>query len=226
MAFDRTTGETRWSTPRTATRVSYSTPCIYRPQEGPDQLLGCNTGDGIYSLDPRTGKPNWSNPVFDKRTVASPIVVGKLVLGSCGSGGYANNYLSAVDVRTGKEVYGPLKHAAYVATPITHNGLVFTYYDSGFVHCFDAQTGEKVWEKRLSRGFSGSPVLVGDRLYCIDDQGVVLVLAADREFQELARNPLGEPSRSTPAVVGERMYLRSLSQLFCVSRDSAARAEN
>ena len=35
MAFDRETGEVRWSTPRTTTVASYATPCIYRPARGP-----------------------------------------------------------------------------------------------------------------------------------------------------------------------------------------------
>jgi outer membrane protein assembly factor BamB len=216
LAFERRTGELRWSTPRTSTSVSYSTPCIYPTATGAPQLICCDTGDGLYSLDPRTGKPLWSNPVFRMRTVASPIVCGDLVLASNGSGGFANNYLMAVRLDTGAEVYGPIKHAGYVPTPIVYDGLVFTYYDSGFVHCFEGPTGTKVWEKRLTRGFSGSPVLIGDKLYCIDDDGIVLVLAASREFQELARNPLGEPSRATPAVAGERLFLRTVSQLICV----------
>jgi len=32
----------------------------------------------------------------------------------------------------------------------------------------------------------------------------------------LARNPLGERSRSTPAISGGRMFLRTESQLICV----------
>ena len=94
--------------------------------------------------------------------------------------------------------------------------LVFSYYDSGFVHCLEATSGKQLWFKRLTSGFSGSPVRVRDKLYCIDDEGTVIVLAADREFRELARNPLGERSRSTPAVSGGRMFLRTESQLFCV----------
>ena len=69
---------------------------------------------------------------------------------------------------------------------------------------------------RTGGGFSGSPVRVRDKLYCIDEEGEVIVLAASREFKVLARNPLGERSRSTPAVSGGRMFLRTQSQLFCV----------
>ncbi len=215
MAFDRETGGLRWSTPRTTGSVSYSTPCIYQGADGVPELIGCNTGDGIYSLDPLTGKPNWSSNVFKMRTVASPIVVGDLVMGSNGSGG-GGNYLAAVQAGSGKQVYDAVKQAAYVATPITYGDLVFTYFDRGIVQCFDAHSGKKIWLERLSSGFSGSPVRVRDKLYCIDEEGVVIVLAADRQFKELARNPLGQRSRATPAVSGGRMFLRTESQLICV----------
>ncbi len=219
MALDRETGELRWSQPCISTRVSYSTPCLYQPQQGPTELICCSTGDGIFSLDPRTGKPNWSIRVFEMRTVASPIVVGDLVMASNGAGGFSNNYLVAVRGGAKPEEVYRVRKAAYVATPVACGDLVFTFFDAGFAKCFEASTGREVWNKRLTSGFSGSPVLVRDKLYCIDDKGDVIVLAASREFQELARNPLGEPSRATPAVSGGRMFLRTESQLFCVGEN-------
>ncbi len=217
MAFEAATGQLRWSQPRATTRVCYSTPCIYQPPGGPPELIGCNTGDGIFSLDPRTGKPNWSLPVMEMRTVASPIVVGDLILASNGSGGFSGNYLVAVRAgTTPREAHRVTSKAGYVPTPVARGNLVFTFFDSGFIKCFDATTGEEVWTKRVTRGFSGSPVLVGDKIYCIDDEGNVVVWRADRQYQELARNPLGEASRATPAVSGNRMFLRTQSQLICV----------
>ena len=57
---------------------------------------------------------------------------------------------------------------------------------------------------------------MGNKMFCIDEDGVVHVLAAEKEFKQLAKNPLGEASRSTPAVSGGRMFLRTYSQLICV----------
>jgi hypothetical protein len=48
------------------------------------------------------------------------------------------------------------------------------------------------------------------------DEGDVFVLAASDDFQQLARIPLGEPGRSTPAVAGGVFYLRTESHLFSV----------
>ncbi|MFM9068240.1 MAG: hypothetical protein ACKOUR_13020 [Planctomycetota bacterium] len=74
--------------------------------------------------------------------------------------------------------------------------------------------GATIWQKRVNGGFSGSPIRIHDKIYCISEEGDVVVLAAEREFQELGRNPLGEETRSTPAVSGGRLYLRSNSTLF------------
>ena len=150
------------------------------------------------------------------RTVASPIIVDDLVLGSNGSGG-GGNYLVAVRLTEPRqEVYRIKRQAPYVPTPVAHDGLVYMFFDRGFVSCMQAEDGTIVWSERLTSGFSGSPVLVNDKVYCMDNDGTVIVLAAGREFKELGRMPLGEPSRSTPAIAGGRMFLRSETTIVCI----------
>jgi len=80
--------------------------------------------------------------------------------------------------------------------------------------CVKSASGEVLWRERVGGNYSGSPVCVADKLYCIAEDGQVVVLAAAAEYQLLGRSPLGEDSRSTPAVAGGRMYLRSYSHLF------------
>jgi outer membrane protein assembly factor BamB len=90
------------------------------------------------------------------------------------------------------------------------------FNDRGVASCADVETGEIHWRERLSDGFSGSPVYGDGKVYTIADDGTVLVLAADREFKLLGENPLGEPTRSTPAIAGNRLYFRTLSHLTSV----------
>ncbi len=155
------------------------------------------------------------------RTVSSPVVAGDLVLGTTGSGG-GGNYLVAVRPDPEPEVaYRITTQAPYVPTPVVKDDLVFLWYDKGIVSCIRAADGERVWQKRIGGNFSGSPVIAGDRLFCIDDDGVVVVLAASEQFALLARNPLGEPSRSTPAISQGRMYVRTESQLLAIGSGRA-----
>jgi outer membrane protein assembly factor BamB len=156
------------------------------------------------------------------RTVSSPILAGGLIFGSTGSGAYSSN--AVVAVRPGPEpklAYeltnsGQFK-APYVPCLIADGDNVFCFYDKGFAACVHAPTGEVRWLERTNAAFSGSPIRVRDKLYCIDEEGVVWVVAADdQEYRVLAKNALGEPSRSTPAVSGGKMFLRTFSHLICV----------
>ena len=79
-----------------------------------------------------------------------------------------------------------------------------------------SRTGEIHWRERLGRGFSGSPVIGDGKVYIIDDDGNVHVIAVAKQYQLLGSNPLGEPSRSTPAIAGGRLYFRTLSHLVSV----------
>ena len=94
------------------------------------------------------------------------------------------------------------------------DGLLFLWSDEGIVSCADVGTGKVHWRERLEGTFYASPVCVGERLYNVNTNGDVYVLAAAKEFKQLARNVLGEGTHSTPAVAGGRMYLRTFSGLI------------
>ena len=217
MALDKQTGSTVWSLPRKSVRVCYTVPCIYKNAKGEPELIHFNTGDGFSSIDPRTGKVNWTVPdLFRMRTVCSPVIAGGLLFGSTGSGGGGNYVVAVKPGSQPKEAYRIDRQAPYVPTPVAKGDLLFLFSDKGFATCVDAPTGKVHWKKRLNTAFSGSPIRIGNKIYCIDEQGVVIVLAAESEFKELARNPLGERSRATPAVSGGKLLLRTYSHLYCL----------
>lgn len=228
MAFDRQTGRPVWETPLNTVRVSYSVPMIRHPPGQPAELICTNTGQGVFSLDPRTGRQNWAlGDAFEMRVCSSPIVAGGYVFGTNGSGAYAGNFLVAVKPGPRPSLAYKLTNsrdfkAPYVPCAVARGDAVFLVYDRGFASCIDAPTGRVHWCERTGANFSGSPVLVGDRIYAIDEDGVVWVIAADTaEYRLLAKNPLGEASRATPAVAGGKMFLRTYSQLFCISGNAA-----
>ena len=214
-AFDKESGEIIWKTPRGTASSSYSVPAIYQGEDG-DEIICSNTVDGMYSLHPETGEENWSVKAFDKRTVSSPLFAGGHIFGSTGSGG-GGNYVAAI--KPGKDPAVSFKldrSAPYVPTSVCLDDLMFCFYDKGILSCMNTKTGEVHYQKRLDCAFSGSPIRVGDKLFCVDEEGIVHVIAASKEFKILAKNPLGEASRSTPAVSGGRMFIRTYSQLICV----------
>ena len=108
------------------------------------------------------------------------------------------------------------KTAPYVSTSLAKDGLLFTFHDQGDVSCLRIETGEVLWSERPGGRFYGSPVWVNDLLYCINRQGEVLVLKEAPAYELPDVNPLGEKSQATPAVAGDRMYLRTYSHLISI----------
>ena len=224
IALDLKTGKPVWQTPRRPSPeyTAYGTPCVLaRPGSAPELLLSSQS-HGISSLDAKTGAPNWEAPVYKIRVVASPVVAGDLVIGSCGQGGGAGNYLSAIklggkgDVSKTHVAYTLRKATPYVPTPLYLDGRLYLISDAGIASAIEAATGRSIWSERLRAEFFGSPVLIDGKIYCPSTKGEMLVLATGDTFELLARNPLGEGTHSTPCVDGGRLYVKTFTHLVCV----------
>lgn len=216
VAVDRKTGEIQWKTPRGIDTASYSVPCVRKNKDGQEELILCSTAEGIFALHPTTGKQMWSSgKVFSMRTVSSPVLWKDLIYGTTGSGG-GGNYAVAYRPGDAQPAYEIKKEMPYVPTPVAYEDLLFFWSDGGIVTCVQAGDGQEIWQKRVGGKYSGSPVRAGKKIFCVDEEGTVVVLAAEREFKELGRNKLGEKSHSTPAISGGKIYVRTISHLHCI----------
>ena len=218
-ALDAASGNVLWKTDRANVKTAFSTPCRFVDPSGTEGLLFNSMAHGITFVDPSTGKTFWEQGgLFDKRTVSSCLVADGLLIGTCGSG-QGGNYLVAV--KPGRAAKGASPSLAYklrrsmpyVPTSVARDGLLFLWSDAGIVTCVEARTGKVHWQERVEGRFFGSPVWVEGRLFCISTTGKVVVIAASDKFKPIAVNDLGEASNATPALGGNRMYLRTLGQL-------------
>lgn len=223
FALDKNTGDTRWASLRDHRKTSYATPMVIPGPDGTEQLICVSGQMGITSLDLQTGVMNWQSQGFPLRTVASPVYGNGLLIASCGQGGRWGVLQIAVDPNgeldeegRAKVVWSRKKIIPYVPTPIVYDGHLYEWSDEGIVACVDLKTGENIWAERLGGNYSGSPVCIDGKLYCIAEDGEVVVIAASPEFKELGRTPLGDPSHSTPAIANGRLFLRSFNRLACL----------
>jgi outer membrane protein assembly factor BamB len=220
LALNPETGETVWTAERNPGKTSYSTPVIAPGKAGNLQILCISESNGITSTDLRTGKLNWQTPKLPMRTVASPIVADGLVFATCGEGGNGKYFAAAkidpdADNAT-RIVYERKTMLPYVPCLVAKDGLLFLWGDKGIMVCLEIATGKEVWSERIDGQFSGSPVCIEDRLYCVTEDGIVVVLHAGHEFRELGRTALGDDCHSTPAVANGHLYLRTFRKVFAV----------
>ena len=125
------------------------------------------------------------------------------------------------DVTKSNTLWRETGNSPDVPTPAAANGRVYVLSDKGLLRAIDIATGKVVssleFEKNR-RGFSASPILAGGHLYCTREDGVTFVVKAGETLELVATNELGEDTVATPVFVDGKIYLRTYSGLYCVSK--------
>ncbi|HEY1381110.1 MAG TPA: PQQ-binding-like beta-propeller repeat protein [Gemmataceae bacterium] len=228
LAFDATSGKPLWRAERKGYRACYSAPLMRDTAGGGKELVAVNM-ISITGYNPVTGAVNWNwdwpwaEGAEKLRTVGSPAVWKDMVFAYGGNGG-GNSRMVAV--RLGgpgmppKLVWEKNRGTfSYVPCLLVVGDRLFTVHDkTGIAGCFDAATGKEVWTKRLAGEFRSSPVLIDGKVYMPSEAGDVYVFPASDRYQQLARNPLGEGVRASPAVADGRLYIRGMDHLFCIGQ--------
>jgi outer membrane protein assembly factor BamB len=218
-AYDITTGREVWRTTHDE-YPSWATPLIVR-MTGRTEVV-TNAGKHIRGFDLQTGRELWR--LSDENTqvkVPSPVIAGDVVIVT---GGYPPGRRPIYAIRPGgsgtvaKEVvaWQTDRGAPYTGTPLVHDGIVYACTDNGILSAYDARTGTRIYQQRVSTeagGFSASPIAAGDRIYLASEEGDVFVLQAGREFKLLATNRMGEITMATPAAAGNTLIVRTQSQV-------------
>lgn len=216
LALDAATGNTVWEVARPVSS-SWSTPVLVRA--GARELLITAAKPLVIAYDPRSGTEVWRAEVLGGEVAPAPTFGSGLV--------YAVNLganLAAIRPDGSGNVTGT--HIAWlgqenlpdIVSPLYSEGLLFLCTSDGTITCFDARTGTKLWEHHLDKPVSSSPVVAQRRVYLTDTEGRTIVFEVAREFRRLAANSLGEPVHATPAVVGERIFMRGERHLFCLGK--------
>lgn len=228
VALDRATGKEVWRADRPNKTRSYCTPILVPDpkREGVTQLVmsgsKCVTG---YDAD--TGKLLWIHDGPTQQYVASLVPhQGILFLTT----GFPEFHLMGIrpdgegNITKTKHVAWHIPHkenqggkgASYVPSPLAHDGHFYVVSDVGFLGCIEAQSGKRVYMKKLGRRHSASPVLIRGHLVVPDDDGKVFVVKAGPEFELVRTIDMGKTIYASPAVSQGQMFLRTLDRLYCI----------
>jgi outer membrane protein assembly factor BamB len=105
-----------------------------------------------------------------------------------------------------------------LASPLIHDGLLYSIGGKGIFEVVDAKTGERVYRKRLDFG-NGRPdpsvAKAGDVLFVSNNLGSTLLLKTGRNFELVSRNEL-EGFSSSPFFEAGRLYIRAPKHLYCL----------
>jgi outer membrane protein assembly factor BamB len=105
-----------------------------------------------------------------------------------------------------------------VASPLFYEGRIYLIKDGGLLSSFDARTGQPYYlQERLEAGgnYYSSPVAADGRIYLASLAGKLTVVKAGGDKPEiLHQSDFADRILATPAIVGDRLYLRTKTKLY------------
>ena len=224
LAFHRKDGTIAWRTPRAQevrSKFSFSTPLVVKT-DGRTEILSAASGMiGAYA--PEDGRLLWKATYGEGYSVVPrPIVADGMVYIATGY-----NVPKLIAVRLGKATGDVTKsHIAWEATRrmpktpsmISANGQVITLDDTGTLSGLDAKSGKSVWDKKLPGNFSASPILTGNTLYTVTEDGVCYVVKiAPDAANILFETDLAERSLASPILLDGALYVRTEKHLWKIT---------
>jgi outer membrane protein assembly factor BamB len=249
VALDKRTGRTVWRQKRSIDfkdlgpdglpetegdlRKAFAT-CRVADLDGRPTLLS-QGAKALYAYDPFTGKEWWRVEERSSHSASTRLLTGLgLVFAPTG---FSSGQVLAL--RPGKPgevidanspeppdsqlhvVWKTKRSVPKKPSLLVLGDLLFGVEDGGVASCWEARTGQVLWNERVGGNYSASPLAAAGRVYCFSEEGKTTVLAAGREFKRLAENTLEEGFMASPAVVGQALFLRTRTHLYRIE-DSAA----
>ena len=100
---------------------------------------------------------------------------------------------------------------------------LFVVKKGGISASFSAADGKKLWSKKRIRNlgnYYASPIAGDGKIYVMGENGYLVVLQQGAKLKILGRNDMGETTVATPAIADNRIFVRTLNQLFCISNEA------
>lgn len=102
-----------------------------------------------------------------------------------------------------------------------YRGRLYVLRDGGMISAFEPKSGDRITDRqRLGIGgqMVASPVAANGHLYIVNEAGTFAVVKPGDPLEVVAVNRLGENVRSTPAIAGNTLFVRTRQHLWAFAR--------
>lgn len=211
LAFEMATGKPVWQVARQ--EMSWASPILIENHGRMELVLVDNKY--VCSYSPKTGERHWQIECLDGEIAPSAAyAAGTIYVTVEGCTAVALDISDhSADPKLLWQWDGDLPDAS---SPVATDEFLIVPTAFGLLTCLNAKSGEVHWEHEFDRGFCSSPIVAKDRVYIADLSGRTQVFKLASEFELLAESSVGESIFATPAFVGNRIFLRGLTHLFCI----------
>ena len=233
-AFDKQTGKQVWRTYRNLgskgqpqVRSGWATPFVWKHTQR-TEIVAIGPGEVVsYDL---AGKELWRLSGMSLTPVPTPFAYEGLLYINGGRGRPlfairpgAKGDISLKKDETSNEyiVWSQPRAGTYLPSSVAYQGAIYTLTETGILNRFDAKTGKQTYKTRIdprAANFTTSPWAYNGKLFCLSEEGQTFVISTGEEFKLLHVNELDDFAQASPALVGERLLIRTEHRLYSIRR--------
>jgi hypothetical protein len=201
---------------------SWATPVVI--ESSGRTLAVCSMATRVCGFDVETGDVVWFCEGLRGEqgdlAYSSPMIRGDrcVAIGGFRGPGLAFRIRGAGNL-TDQRLWTNDKNPQSIGTGLLLGGYVYRVgAGPSVLDCLDAKTGKVVWEDRAAGGtYWGSLVYDGELAMATDKDGSTIVFEPSPDgLQQVALNKLNDECNATPALAGDRVYLRTFKKLWCI----------
>jgi outer membrane protein assembly factor BamB len=232
-AYDVETGSPIWQTPREEI-PSWGTPAIIEAKDHVE--LVTNATKFVRGYDPATGKELWRLGKNAEITVPTPILGQGLIFVTSGYRPIQPIYAirpgakGDISLKEGKDssdsiAWSKKRGGPYMPTPIIYGPHLYTLANNGLLTCYDAKTGERVYQERIpgKGGYTASPVAADGYLYLTSEDGEIRVVKAGKGHEVVATNKMNDICMATPAISEGMLFVRTQHFVYGIGRGTTGK---
>ena len=111
------------------------------------------------------------------------------------------------------------KYTDHIVSPFVKDGRMLLVKGGGITTLFATENGEPLRKPtRINNAceYFASPIYGDGKIYIAGENGFVVVLKNEPDYEILAKNDMGDSIVATPAIADGRLFIRTRSKLFCV----------
>ena len=229
VCFDNITGAVVWKKQREEISTSWSTPVIWENEQRVELII--SGSELVESFDPATGDLLWKVSNVKAATACSP-GADRQHLYFGGSDPFSKGPLFAVAAGSRGDLSPQKKNALFegcvwlndragpgMPSPVSSGRFLYVV-EKNILRCYDANTGTQFYQNRLPQMtmVAASPLIIGEKLLLIDEQGHGCLVAVGPEFQIVGAGEIDDTFWATPAVADDAVYFRGINALYCVKK--------
>ena len=227
VAFDKVSGDVVWKIDRENNRC-WSTPILIESGSRRELVLQGHTG--VRGYDPKTGDELWKVTGSSGRGTPTVTPGNDLLYVVPGRPGetYAIRAGGKGDVTSTHKAWSVLRKGRDLGSPIVMGDYVLLMgMKGGILTCYNAKSGDELWQERIGGNYSASPVAFDGRVAFISEEGEALIVEPADVPKIIARNTIDssdeEIFRASITPSGGQLFIRSNSVLYCVGNKAFGR---